>query len=470
MASTTAGSPLRAAAELIQTLDVAYAEMTNNAADAAKDAEDARKNARAASEIARRYIHRSYPEVQSSFGDAPSQRRRNTNPEDEDDDDDDDEEEKTKGGDPLTEISGISNQLETQQHNQQLPEISPPDRRKRIYKNPFSSETIAQSHAEDVLNLTLELERTRSGFKSEQRLHQETKASLADYKSKYEAAEAQNQRLVKESANQKQTTQTITNLEQELANVKLRHQAADEDAELALELAKESFEKQEHAEALLQKALEEIEMLKAQRTTEGNSTLTNSETPSKRSVRFSDEVPPPPKPPPPPPPPVPPADSSSPVSSHPLGAVGAPRSMVAVGRQLLRRSKGSSPDEEVVTLELTPGKSAERRRRLRERLVQLEEDVSSSPDKKPPASPPPRMELVNPLLHKKLIEECQKLAKILQESGHRLELGGHWWRRDPSAAKAQQQHDIHLEAMTRQYAQSVEVSYEELFLVCLYVG
>ena len=98
MASTTAGSPLRAAAELIQTLDVAYAEMTNNAADAAKDAEDARKNARAASEIARRYIHRSYPEVQSSFGDAPSQRRRNTNPEDEDEDDDDDEEQEDDSG------------------------------------------------------------------------------------------------------------------------------------------------------------------------------------------------------------------------------------------------------------------------------------------------------------------------------------------------------------------------------------
>jgi hypothetical protein len=51
---------LTAAADLIRTLDSAFAEMSSLSVCAAKDAEDARRNARAASEMARRYTARSF--------------------------------------------------------------------------------------------------------------------------------------------------------------------------------------------------------------------------------------------------------------------------------------------------------------------------------------------------------------------------------------------------------------------------
>jgi hypothetical protein len=57
----TESSPLKVAASLIQSLDIAHTEMTSFAADAAVDAERARRNARTAQEIVRRYQNRSYP-------------------------------------------------------------------------------------------------------------------------------------------------------------------------------------------------------------------------------------------------------------------------------------------------------------------------------------------------------------------------------------------------------------------------
>ena len=63
-------SPHKAAADrLIEALDIACAEMNFCAADdAARDADAARRNARASSEVARRYLNRSYPKVHSPFG------------------------------------------------------------------------------------------------------------------------------------------------------------------------------------------------------------------------------------------------------------------------------------------------------------------------------------------------------------------------------------------------------------------
>ena len=57
---TTIPLSMTAAADLIRTLDSAYLEMSSLSASAARDAEDARRNAREASEVARRYTARSY--------------------------------------------------------------------------------------------------------------------------------------------------------------------------------------------------------------------------------------------------------------------------------------------------------------------------------------------------------------------------------------------------------------------------
>jgi hypothetical protein len=64
------------------------------------------------------------------------------------------------------------------------------------------------------------------------------------------------------------------------------------------------------------------------------------------------------------------------------------------------------------------------------------------------------------------MEECQNAAKLLQESGQRLDLGGHWWR-DKGGMMVATHHEkkLYLEAMTRQYCQSVEVSSATIVLI-----
>jgi len=407
---------MKAAADLIQSLDNAYSEMTSFAADAARDAETARRNARAASEIARRYLNRSYPKVQTPFGVGPSTPQR-TKPE-------------VKVDDALQEINGIASALQTPREEQKYSFETTPRQNRRTYTTPMSSERIAQSHAEDVLGLTMDLERTRQAFKSEVRMHEDTKSSLASYQSKHASLEDQNKKLLEELERTKMEAHNRTSeLEQELQIANMRMQAAEEDAQLALDLAKDSAEKNDQLEEWLQKASEEIRILNEEKS------VKKLETP-KRTVRFADTTPSLP-------PPPPPEQTPTPASSTPRG--GPSREMVAVGRQLLRRRMGS-PEDEVITLELTPAKSAERRRRLRERLTQ-QNDMDVLTPQKSPQRPDSRTS-------NKIVEECKNSAKLLQQSGQRLDLGGHWWREQRG------QHQINLEAMTRQYCQSVEFSIE----------
>lgn len=430
-------TPLKEAADLIQTLDIACSEMNNCAEDAARDAETARKNARAASEIARRYQHRSYPKAQSSFGfisgaSTPSPKRTrpildiNTETKEE----------------SLDDISAIASEIETPRQNYSILNL---ERRKgkRTYKTPTSTDRIAQSHADDVLALSIELERAKQALKSEQRMHQQTKTLLEASEAKNKELQVQNdafQEIVETSG--QEGNQRKQELEEELTKSNLRLQAAEEDADLALDLAKDSAEKRDEMEEMMQKALDELQILKA--------TTKAPDTP-KRSVRFADSTPPPP---PPPPRPTPESSSASPRSST-------PRAMVAAGRQLLRRSIGT-PDQEVITLELTPAKSAERRRRLRERLMQLDEDGIPTP-RRLPSTPHPGPPAVK---QKIVLDDFMDIAKILQDSGKRLDLGGHWWRKDCDKASIPPTQDIHLEALARQYCQSVEVR-NKRFLDCL---
>lgn len=419
-------TPLKEAADLIQSLDIACTEMNNCAEDAARDAETARKNARAASEIARRYLHRSYPKTQSQFGfgsaaRTPSPKRSrpinysNTETKEE----------------SLDDISAIAKDFDTPRKNYATIGF---ERRtgKRTYKTPTSTERIAQSHADDVLALSIELERTKQALKLEQRMHQQAKEALLTSEAKNQELQLQSDEFQAVIA-KLEGSQETEELEDELVKSNLRLQAAEEDAQLALDLAKESAEKRDEMEEMMQRALDELQILKANNVAPGT---------PKRSVRFADSTP---RPPPPPPRPTPESTSSmSPRSST-------PRAMVAAGRQLLRRSTGT-PEQEVITLELTPAKSAERRRRLRDRLMQIDVEEIPTP-RRLPSTPHPEPPVVK---QKIVLDDFMGIAKILQESGLRLELGGHWWRKD-STKPVPLRHDFHLEAMARQYCQSVEV-------------
>jgi hypothetical protein len=244
-------SPLKAAATLIQTLDVAHTEMSSFAADAARDAESARRNARAAHEIARRYQSRSYPRTKSSFEEITvSALSTKSNPQtqqstlnnigraapDKNGSDSsfvtprpkppkikphylEDHETHT---DENIDIVAIAAELETPPGHQSahIQNTSIDDntatqarnetstaniaRKSRGFYTSSSVERIAQHHAEDVLQLSLELERTKQELKSEQRMHQECKMALASLKSKTTSLEERNHKLLEETEKERQ--------------------------------------------------------------------------------------------------------------------------------------------------------------------------------------------------------------------------------------------------------------------------
>ncbi|KAL3902340.1 MAG: hypothetical protein SGARI_005884, partial [Bacillariaceae sp.] len=312
-------SPLKAAATLIQTLEIAQTEMTSFAADAARDAENARRNARAAQEIARRYQNRSYPKVKSSFDDinvsalsrkstkitktATSIGNNNDNsrltihsttastavtprpkppkmktfyshqgPQDE------------RHDDVKQDILAITAELKTppERHAenggkkrvssanterdslQSQPTNTTIERKTRGFQTASSVERIAQHHADELLQLSLELEKTKQALKSEQRQHQDCKMAFGSMQSKAKSLEQQNQKLLEQLQEEKRiSAQRVSSLEHDLEESLSKVQAAEEDAELALDLAKESSEEKKQMEDELESALNEIEKLKA---------------------------------------------------------------------------------------------------------------------------------------------------------------------------------------------------------------
>lgn len=426
-------SPLKAAADLIQTLDLAYAEMTHCAADAARDAEQARRNARTASEIARRYIHRSYPKVSTSFGSPLSAAVARP------------EESKEGSRSPLvveshgTGTTGSTNDyFSLQEHNSKPPTPNRPDsssrkgagsssssspgrnhtnnnnnRVARNFHTPSSADRIAQSHAEDVLTLSMELERSKNALKSEQKYHDETKVALSNQKMKASSLEEENKRLRQQLQQlDRERDEKIWNLEHELAKAKLYVEAAEEDAQLALDLAKESSEKRDEMEDELERVMEELQTLKEQPPPQ-------LETP-RRSVRFAND-----------------SSSSRPEDTTKVEAT--PQN-ADTGELLLRRPQVPSPAEEVMT----------------PRMQRKQDDDSSSPlaiirstssSSSQHQSPSPRNYLSG-----ESSEDCKNAAKLIQDSGRRLDLAGHWWRKGHENPVLTHE----MEAMARQYCQSVE--------------
>jgi hypothetical protein len=529
-------SPLKAAATLIQTLEIAQTEMTSFAADAARDAESARRNARAAQEIARRYQNRSYPRVKSSFDDinvSDLSRKGSMSLSNGD------------GGDsrPTTSNTSVTPRpkppkMKTlysyQQHNDDLHDVTndiiaiaaelktptgvsvsgdaitkptgTPEnggsrvpqgghdeggsatqsqttkvnsRKSRGFQTPSSVDRIAQQHADELFQLSLELERTKQALKSEQRQHQECKLALGSIQSKTKSLEHQNQKLLEQLEEERRKSARLSSLEQEVEEGRSKMQLAEEDAQLALNIAKEAAEEKDQLEDELQKALEEIQNLKALTNVNENLNINGSrpaqatETP-KRHVRFVDseskedqrpghgETPE--------------SMFGTPMSSSSNTAeIVLSRSMVSAGRHVLRRQMALSPEDLVHQLEMTPAKSAERRQRLRQRMTELDAVIAAaststaaSPNRLMHASSPIRLltsAATSPAgdedaaLVRRKLEECQAACKILQTSGRRLDLDGFWWRGNGSNSKSQQlAHPMQLDAMTRQYCQNVEVS------------
>ena len=347
---------LTAAADLIRTLDSAFAEMSSLSACAAKDAEDARRNARAASEMARRYTARSFPTANTN----------NITP---------------------TMVSSSTMSAEKGLHSpravapptpeeQQRLEISPggmmrttttsssgdissPNRKRKNQRPPSSADRLAQSHVEDVLAVSLELERTKQELEQERREHDRTRMGFTEHRAKNIQLEAHIEKLLETMEKQREDHgRLIDSLRGELARATSRVDAADEDAQAALDLATEASASKQQVETWLQKALEEIGLLRNQLESVGvhaGSVMPTTPASKKNSVRFAESptvvV-------------VPNQDTDLAVVPPPTSP---PRSMVATGRNLLASAR--SPDPKLHLITLSPQRSAERRKIDRKSVV-----------------------------------------------------------------------------------------------------
>ena len=480
---------------MIQSLDIAHTEMTSFAADAAADAERARRNARTAQEIARRYQNRSHrtssfsmdafeaptsavrtkgavgsssleittsrpkrPEIMRFHTDATPSRKPTLN---------DGNREKKNDDDVSTPV--VSKQTEMQDKASANNSSSVPNR--RGFHSPGSFERISQHHADDLLQLTQELERTKQALKAEQRLHKDCQLSLASLQSKRIELMNTNQQLAEQlEMERNQSTMQITHLEQELVLSRSRLEAAEEDAQLALDLATDSSAEREKMEEALEQAQDQIEMLREQQ-----------QYGKQLSVHFADDI----------------ADNThtntssttSTSANMNIGSAqmkqrgnGPPRSMIAAGRQLLLK-RNMSPQDAVIRIQLSPARSVERRQQLCRRLNEhLNEDanialLSSSPSRTPLSPTPgnnhttttsatstsgvdaPSHFSIHNAITRKELEEYHTATKILEISGKRLDLDGYWWREQSktSSSTTIQHNPIQIDVMTRQYCQNVEV-------------
>ena len=302
---------MREAASLIQSLDIARTKMIGSAADAATEAETARRNARTAQEIARRYQSGSYSTFKMNALDTSASSAasivttatmasssilitsrpkhpditglfKNQNASDGGDD-----EEKTfegEGDSPNGNVGGDDNnggdnhrvpytpspRHSSPTHEHAENQIKSSDKKsgdaaqnRGDFHSPTSFERIAQHHADDLLQLTMELEKTKQELESEQRLRKQFHFSMLSMETKATKLESINEKLKEDiEKERKQSAAEISNLKMELKSSQMKLQAAEEDAQLALDLAKDSAEEREITEELLKKAKNEVEMLK----------------------------------------------------------------------------------------------------------------------------------------------------------------------------------------------------------------
>jgi hypothetical protein len=429
-------SPRTAAADLIRSIDNAFAEINSLSVDAAREAEEARSNARIASELARRY--RAGSSLRDGEGGAFSFH---------------------PGSSPYYLDSLVANGSDLYGHNNangRIPDSDTDSLRKR--KNgSAAADRLAKSHAEDVLSLSLELERVKRSLEAEEMAHDVTKSAMAQTKARNTQLETQIEKLLNDMETQREGNgRTVDDMEHELDRARMRVDLAEEDAELALDLAKTNAESREQLEEWLGKALEELEVLREHGGAPIASGISREEgsaqsTKPKHAVHFADS----------------PSFFSEPSPTN--SATGSPanrpaRSMVSAGRKILQRSLGAGSDEDPGqnSVSVSPSKSAERRRRLRDRLK-----TSDEQNKNPKPSFLDHAGLATDqngqVPPKKTTDACRNAARILKQSGERLSLSGRWW----GETSDDESDGVHLETLARHYCTSVEVS--KLSLVTLWM-
>lgn len=105
---------------------------------------------------------------------------------------------------------------------------------------PTSTIRIEASHAEDVLTLSLELERVRSKLASTTSQLASATSHVSNLQSQNDHLNSELTRLTNDRASSPRQEQLVSSLQARLDKEQLRAKAAEEDAALALELAKDA--------------------------------------------------------------------------------------------------------------------------------------------------------------------------------------------------------------------------------------
>lgn len=390
-------------------------------------------------------------------------------------------------------ISQLSTTIAQEMDSNPSPTRIPP---KSPRSQPTTTTRIEESHAEDVLALSLDLERTREQLSTIQSQNDELQSKLLN--------NSTNSANIDSSLGEQQqssSSSSATNLQalEELRMEKIKSKAAEEDAALALELAKDAQADKEECEEWLTRSLDEIEFWKNKclmmekeigHRGQGGQGEDDSEedNENKKLVRFKEDCLPSPMvsvegdasienekrlllPPPPPGQNVQPSPDNATFFTPQSHASGIKRGItftpnsdritskaaVASGRLYLHNASPElSPNPRIRASELMK-RSAETRRILRERLTAGRLDGSGP-------TPPPSMAHIAAVAAKAKKDgtltcvdndtsQQQKVVlktvgDIIYESGHRLKLVGKQW--NPT-------HDgSGLESIVKEYCGQVE--------------
>lgn len=457
-----------AAVDLIRQLDAAFGEMNSSIYAGAREAEEARKNARVASELARRFSSgRSVAQANDGWksdeiphftSSSPHQQRAPPPP----------------PPHPPPYQNGGGPTFGTPLLFARETTTPSPGTAVHSKRNVKAAERLAAAHTEDLLQVSLELERTKQKLEAEQMRHDETKAALSNAKNKTAVMESQMERLLQDMETAREESgRKMDELVDDLHRAEYRIQTAEQEAGTAMDICVQADQAKEEIDRLLQRALAELNMLKehmAQHHDADDShrrTLVAddddddvSERTRRRRVHFQDDVA------------VTTAAaatgaplSSSSSSSSQLGRPS--RSLVAAGRLLLHRTLATAGDTAPFVSQHSTEASAARRERLRNRLLTLDVDVDV--DVAAPAS----SDATNGTRHRRgqdsavdVMDICRHATQVLKESGQRLNLSGRWFNGETAAGAVGD--EIYLEMLAKHYTTLVEVRLQKIVVGYLF--
>eukprot|EP00956_Cyclotella_meneghiniana_P032946 scaffold92322_cov22-Cyclotella_meneghiniana.AAC.1 len=321
--------------------------------------------------------------------------------------------------------------------------------------------TLESSNAEDVLTLSLELERVRTQLATTTQHLSTSQSHISTLQSHNAHLQSELHRLHSELEEEREhNSNAVSSLQSKLQDEITRANAAEEDAAIALELAKDATNAKEECEEYLNRSVEEIdawkgrceglerELLNCQQQQMLNENQVEEEEDVKK-VRFADEsesggIPPPP----------PTTPSAKPWTSTPVTTpqITPNKSSIASGRAYLyRHSPKKSPYKEQVQDLLK--RTAETRRLLKEQIM-------SSPSSKQlpsslalvttstttmnttnaPSSLLPRegskLSLNEDGFASRQGAACRSVGKMIRDSGCRLKLNGKWFDNNTTASSS----------------------------------